>query len=175
MKHSAILTSLLLMSTLFFVSCDKDDINYESDFDKSNREWLSFKNTSDNSYRYKVVGGSWTGFGWQTIITVTNGIVTQRDYKLTPPPGNTANIPADQLAWTENGNEINTHTQSGAAAITLDQVYEKARTEWLLKRKNAKVYFEAKNNGLISSCGYINDGCADDCFIGINIAYIQLL
>ena len=175
MKHSAILTSLLLMCTLF-VACKKDDINYESDFDKSHREWLSFKNSSGNSYRYKVEGGSWTGFGWYTIITVTNGNVTQREFKLTPPPGNTAVIPADKLAWTEKENELNTHTQSGAAAVmTLDQVYEKARTEWLLKREDAKVYFEAKNNGLISSCGYIKDGCADDCFIGINIAYIQTL
>jgi len=43
------------------------------------------------------------------------------------------------------------------------------------KRKDASVYFEAKNNGMISSCGYVQDGCMDDCFNGINIASIGLL
>jgi len=175
MKHSIILAYLLLMSTLF-MSCHKSNINYEDDFDKSYKEWLSFKKASGNSYRYMVVEGSWTGFGWETIITVTDGKITQRYFKLTPPGGNTANIPAGELEWTENGNEINTHTQSSAAsAITLDQIYEKARTEWLPKRQNAKTYFETKNNGMISSCGYVNDGCQDDCFVGITIAYIQPL
>lgn len=175
MKHPIISTCLLLMSTLL-ISCHKSNINYEGDFAKSYKEWLSFEKGSGNSYRYMVVGGSWIGLSWETIITVTDGKITQRYYKLTPPSGNPTNIPAGQLEWTENGNEINTHPQPGAAAaITLDQVYEKARTEWLIKRRNARTYFEAKNNGMLSSCGYVNDGCADDCFIGINIAYIQPL
>ena len=80
------------------------------------------------------------------------------------------------MEWTENENEINSHTNSGASyALTLDQVYEKARTEWLIKRKDATVYFEANNNGLISSCGYVPDGCMDDCFRGITISSVGLL
>jgi hypothetical protein len=37
-----------------------------------------------------------------------------------------------------------------------------------LKRK----YFEAETDGLLSSCGYVEDGCQDDCFVGIHIAGI---
>ena len=163
------------MSTLF-IACHKSNISYENDFDKSYNEYLSFKKASGNSYRYMVIGASWTGFSWETMITVTDGKITQRYFKLTSPRGYPANIPAGALEWTENENEINTHTQSSAAeSITLDQIYEKARTEWLVKRQNAKAYFEAKNNGMISSCGYANDGCVDDCFVGINISYIQSL
>jgi hypothetical protein len=55
----------------------------------------------------------------------------------------------------------------------LDEIYEKARSNWLKKRGNAKTYFEAKNDGLISSCGYAEDGCQDDCFNGINITSIE--
>lgn len=176
MKQSVILTCLLFLAGTLLTSCHKSDIRYENDFDKSYHQWLRFKDATGNSYRYKVVDGSWTGFGWQTVITVTKGKVTQRYFKLTPPRDNTTVIPADKLEWTENENEINTHTQSGAAeAITLDQVYEKARTEWLIKRSNAQTYFETKNNGLISNCGYIKNGCTDDCFIGITIEYIQSL
>jgi len=173
MKRPIIFACLLVM-TAFFFSCHKSNLNYEKDFNKSYNAWLSFKETSGNSYRYSVTGGSWTGFGWQTTITVTDGKVTERHYKLAPPPGSTVTIPADKLEWTETGNEIGTHDGS-AAALTLDEVYERARTEWLVKRSGAKTYFEAKNNGMLSSCGYVKDGCVDDCFTGISISSIQAL
>ena len=175
MKHSFFSAFLLFACTLF-LSCHKSNLAYENDFKKSYNAWLSFKSTTGDSYRYMVTGGSWTGFGWQTVISVKEGKVTERYYKLTPPPGSTATIPAEKLEWTETDTEINTHTDSPAAeAITLDQVYEKARTVWLLKRKDATTYFEVKNNGLISSCGYTVNNCMDDCFTGIGIAYIQPL
>lgn len=175
MKHPFISAILLLAGTLF-LSCHKSNLTYESNFKKSYNAWLSFKQTSDNSYRYMVTGGTWVGYGWQTIITVTEGKVTQRDYKLTPPPNSMVSIPADQLEWSEKEGELNTHNDSPAAeAITLDQVYEKARTEWLIKRKGATTFFETTNNGMISSCGYAEVNCMDDCFRGITIKYIQPL
>ena len=69
---------------------------------------------------------------------------------------------------------MNTHV-NGGTSLTLDEIYEKARTEWLLKRKDATSYFEAKNDGMISSCGYVNNNCADDCFVGITINLIERL
>jgi len=54
-------------------------------------------------------------------------------------------------------------------------VYEKARNNWLIKRSNTETYFEAKNNGIISSCGYVKDGCQDDCFNGITITLVEAL
>lgn len=174
MKHSAFLSALLLMSTMF-VSCKKDKLSHEGDFEKSYREWQVFKEASGGSYRYMITSGSWVGYGTETIITVTSGKITGRSYKLILPQGYPVSVPANEMAWTENENEINTHTSMAATAVTLDQIYEKARTEWLIKRKDADVYFEAKNNGMISSCGYVNKNCADDCFIGVHIAYIQAL
>lgn len=50
-----------------------------------------------------------------------------------------AGLQAEALEWTEDEDEINSHQHTGAAeALTLDQVYDKARNEWLTKRKNAK-------------------------------------
>jgi len=175
MKIKLCLFSLLFVS-FAFTSCKKSDFRYQNDFEKSYKEWMSFKETSGNSYRYQVSGGSWTGIGWQTTITVREGKVVQRDFKYLIPDKWQGNIPEDQKEWTENENEINSHENtSAAAAVTLDEIYEKARTEWLKKRSNAKTYFEAKNNGLISSCGYIEDGCQDDCFNGIGISFIESL
>jgi hypothetical protein len=121
-----------------------------------------------------VSGGSvFTTYGWETTITVSNGIIIQRDFTYT---GNPENIPEDKLEWTENENEINSHEYSSAAdALTLDEIYNKAEQEWLIKRKNATSYFESENNRLISTCGYVENGCMDDCFVGITIKSIEAL
>ncbi|MNJ94146.1 hypothetical protein D3C87_118340 [compost metagenome] len=55
----------------------------------------------------------------------------------------------------------------------LDQVYEKAKKIGY-KKKRPKIYFEAKNNGLISSEGCVPDSCQNDCFVGINISKISM-
>lgn len=174
MKIKLCFFALLFIGTLL-VSCKKEsDMNYERDFEQSYNNWLNFKQISGNSYCYMVAGGSVFGPGWQTTITVTEGKVTQRHFKFTSTEG-LGNLPDDVLEWTENEGEINSHSNSAAAPLTLDQIYDKARNEWLIKRKNAQVYFEHYNGGLISSCGYVEDGCMDDCFVGINIKYIVSL
>lgn len=172
MKEKICLLTLLFIGVML-TSCKKSDMNFENDFEKSNKEWLIFKEISNNSYSYMVTGSTWTGSAWETVITVTNGKITQRHFKFTSVEG-LVNVPQEALEWTENENEINSH-DSADEALTLDQIYDKARNEWLIKRKNAKPYFETNNNGLISSCGYVEDGCMDDCFIGIKIAHIESL
>lgn len=167
---------LLLCIVTLFSACKKESFESKKDFEKSYAQWLNFKTASGNSYQYTVGGGSWTGIGWQTDITVSKGKVVQRHFKLTFPDGWTGSMPdVDKMEWTENENEIGLHENAGAAPATLDEVYEKARNNWLKKRENATTYFEAKNNGLISSCGYVQVGCVDDCFIGITITSIELL
>ncbi|WP_256004937.1 hypothetical protein [Pedobacter deserti] len=47
-----------------------------------------------------------------------------------------------------------------------------AKTDLLIKRANVNTTFEAKNSGLISAAGYVEEGCQDDCFRGINIISI---
>lgn len=158
---------------MFSCSSD-DDLNYQSDFENSQNAWLNFKESSNNSYKYVVSGGSvFTSYGWETTITVSNGKVIQRHFAFT---GNPENIPEDHLEWTENENELNSHESSSAAdTLILDEIYSRAENDWLIKRKNTTTYFESKNNGLISTCGYVEKECMDDCFIGITIKSIDVL
>ncbi|WP_428233008.1 hypothetical protein [Flavobacterium sp.] len=174
MKNRFFLIVLLFISILLFSCSSDDDLNYQNDFDTSQKAWLNFKDTSNNSYKYVVHGGSlFTNYRWETTLTISGGKIIQRDFKYT---GKTENIPADKLSWTENENEINSHEFSGAASpLTLDEIYDKAKTQWLIKRKNAKTYFESANNGLLSVCGYVENGCMDDCFTGITIKDIVVL
>ena|ERR1700754_1871982 len=175
MKHTGTLTRLLLICTLL-TACSKSNLNFHDDYEKSYNSWLNFKQKNANSYEYEVVQSSWVGVSSQTILTVKDGKVTRRYYKMFVPPSYQGSIPPDRLEWTETESEIDTHPNSGAAApLTLDEIYKKAKTEWLPKKPKSKAYFEAKNAGMISNCGYVNDGCQDDCFIGIDIAFIHSL
>lgn len=165
---------LILGSTV--TSCEKDDINHQSDFEKSYHMWLDFKKLSNNSYEYTVPGSSWTGQRWETTIQVSEGNIIQRHFKHTSSTDLATDVPQEELEWTENGNDINSRINTSAAqALTLDEIYEKAKTEWLIDRKNVKTYFETKNDGLISTCGYVENGCMDDCFIGISLKNIKKL
>lgn len=68
------------------------------------------------------------------------------------------------------------HEQTPASRVQpLDEVYERARSVWLKKRSDAKISFEAKNDGLISAAGFVPDGCMDDCFPGIVIRSIETI
>ncbi|GAA3629470.1 hypothetical protein [Flavivirga jejuensis] len=177
MKNKIYFITILLVSFLI-ASCESDDdLNYQTDFENSQEAWLDFKESSNNSYKYVVSGGSvFTSYGWETTITVSNGVIIERDFKYTSGAENF--IPVDQLEWTENENDINNseheHT-SAFSALTLDEIYDKAKEVWLIKRDNATTYFEIENNGLISTCGYFENGCMDDCFIGITIKSITAL
>ncbi|HMI04596.1 MAG TPA: hypothetical protein VK541_19045 [Pedobacter sp.] len=172
MKVTNYLSILLLIATIS-TACKKDKIEYENDFEKSYRNWVNFKTTSGNSYIYQVSTSSWTNFQTFTTIMVSNGQVTGRTYmsRSTNPPSAAVTI---HEQWEEGQNTLNTH-QNAAATLTLDEIYDRAKTDWLKKRSDADFYFEAKNDGMISSCGFVPDGCQDDCFTGITIDFIRKL
>lgn len=174
MKNRILIITLLLISSIISSCSSDDDFNYESDFENSHNAWLNFKDSTNNSYKYTVGSGTWAGSYQETTISVSNSVITQRYFKYTVTDGLSEDIPEEELEWTENENEIGTH-QNGAKPITLDEIYEKAKQDWLIKRKNTQTYFETENNGIISSCGYRDKNCVDDCFIGINIKRIKTL
>lgn len=174
MKSKIYAITLLILSSLI-LSCESDDFDYQNDFKNSQKAWLEFKESTNNSYKYTAVAGSWVGISWETIITVSDGKIVERHFKYIMTDGLSEDFPVEELEWIENENDIGSHKNSGAEPLTLDEIYAKAEKEWLLKRENSKTYFETENNGLISTCGYVENGCMDDCFIGINIKTIEAL
>lgn len=203
MKKLVLLT--VLLGTALLSACEKDDIEHKSAFDRSYDAWLKFRESSGNNYRYEVSGATWAGSSWLTAITVRNGKVVQRDFHyevfngMRKPDDGWASVPADELLkelgfsaedfleyegspfhealqWSEMEGELEFHEQTPAGRVqTLDEVYESARAVWLKKRSDAKISFEAKNDGLISSAGFVPDGCMDDCFSGIVIRSIETI
>lgn len=168
MKRSLL---LLLTAITLLSACKKDGIAKKDEFQDSYEKLQDFKKSSANSYTYIATTGSVFGYSSTTIITVTNGVVVGRDYKAYRLNDDHQSVL--YLSFTEDQKSIGTHTQ-GQEALTLDQVYAKAKNEWLkVDTKANDIYFETDGNGLISSCGYVPKGCQDDCFNGIHISSIQ--
>ncbi|MFC3196036.1 hypothetical protein ACFOET_00285 [Parapedobacter deserti] len=198
-------TFLCLFSVALFGACEKGDIEYESSFEHSYQTWLKFKAANGNTYRYEVSGATWAGSSWLTTLTVKEGRVVQRDFRyevfndVRMPDDGWASIPIaellhglgfnaedfleqegkpfhEALQWTETEAELGLHEKTPASRLqTLDEVYETARSVWLKKRGDAETYFEAKNDGMISSAGFVPNGCMDDCFSGIHIRSIATI
>ncbi|MFC3561091.1 hypothetical protein [Pedobacter jamesrossensis] len=165
------LNVLVLLLAFAISGCKKEGIEHRKEFDKSFEIWLNFKASASNYYKYQLVTNSWTGSSTQTTITVKGGKVIQRAYiaKTVNQPANVITIHEE---WEENEQELNSHKNYGLI-LTLDEIYEKAKTELLIKRDDVETSFEAKNNGMMSSCGYIPKNCADDCFKGFSISFIE--
>lgn len=176
MKHLPFLLSAIFL-LLITTGCKKSDFKYQSDYDKSLKVWENFKQNNNNTYQYTVGGGSWTGIGWKTMLIIKDGVVTSREFSYVYPDDWQGTIPSEEeLSWNETGDEVGSHdSDSGPASPvwTLDDVYKKAKEDWLQKRKNTQTIFDTENEGMISQCGYIPDGCKDDCFVGITITSIN--
>ena len=192
----------LLFFTLIIFGCSKDELEYQNDFDKSYNIWLQF-NKNNKSYSYTSQTSSWVGITSQTTITVENNQIIKRTFKYfrigsktIPESGWTKSLAIealkeigytdetiqsafgdeiiDKLQWQENKENLGKHGNPNQL-MTLEQIYDKTRHKWIIKRPEAKIYFETKNNGLISLVGYTPNGCVDDCFIGIDIIKIEKL
>lgn len=168
------LFTLLTILTLLAVSaCNKDGVKYAFQLQQSNNALQQFKKANNNSYSYQVTFGSWTGYYTETTITVKEGKVIERAFASKERLGNNQTLtPLED--WIEDETQLGTHTL-GFHPLTLDEVYKKAKEDWLKERDNANTYLETKNNGMISLCGYSLKQCQDDCFQGIVIKFIRPL
>jgi hypothetical protein len=167
-------TLLILLTAITMLSaCKKDGIAKKDEFETSFEKLQDFKKSSANSYTYITKTGSVFGYSSTTTITVTKGVITGRDYKAYRLNDDHQSVLYQ--SWAETQTTLGSHT-GGGEAFTLDQIYDKAKNEWLkADTKTNKIYFETDANGLISSCGYVPNGCQDDCFNGITISSIQAL
>lgn len=173
MKTLRLLTVTLLV---FATACKKDDIAKNDEYNTSYKAWLSYKVNIHNSYRYTSGWGSWTGYGSETTIDVSNGKIISRDYIFFKGHNDGTGIVDTIKSWHEDVATLNSHGQDAGDLMTMDDIYTKARTVWLKADiKKNDIYFETDKNGLLFSCGFVPKGCQDDCFSGINIKSIAAL
>lgn len=163
----------MLLFTIRLSSCKKIPVTVNNNYDRSYAQWLSFKRAAKNGYTFTITTSSFAGFNTETKITVINNAIAARDFtsfNYVRDPANSnllKKVVVDQ--WHEDKTSLNRHGDR-TWFLTMDEVYVRAK-QWLsADPKKNTTYFETKNDGLISTAGYVPIGCEDDCFTGITIS-----
>ncbi len=180
---------LICLTALLFVSCQlllaASTAAAEGDsakVAKSLETWKQAKQKCNGNYSYSVRWQSFVGFGHETTVVVKDNKVAERRYREFKAPArrpvpknpNVKPKPAGPL-WVEKGKELGSH-KKGAAAKTLDQLYQEAAE--VAKRKlpsNQRRYFRVDKQGLLLSCFTVDTRIADDApSKGVKITSIKL-
>lgn len=142
----------------------QDGMNYP----ESVQAWEELKAINGGSYIYQTTFTSWTGDGHTTEIRVDDGIVTMRAYQEFD--ANQSNGEKTIIySYREVGADVGSNMK-GAQPRTIDELYQTCASDFLtVDAESNTVYFETTNDGLMTICGFVPDGCVDDCFNGIRI------
>lgn len=137
-------------------------------YNESLSKWRELKLINGNSYTYQTTFISWTGFSNITELKIEDGIVTSRIYKEFQT--NETNGQKELIdSYTETMNSLGSHDK-GANLLTIDDLYNSCAGEYLIvdKERNT-LYFDTGISGLMTLCGFVPNGCVDDCFTGVRI------
>lgn len=173
---------IYLFLLVFLISCDKEDhsgvietslltsLTGDSglSYNESKDKWNVLKSKHGKSYIYQTSVTSWSGYSYITEIKVIDDIVTSRiyqEFRVDNTNGNKEVIDS----YNESINDLGSH-EEGAAPLTIDELYNICASEYLvIDEENNTLYFKTELNGLMTLCGFVPDGCMDDCFKGISI------
>lgn len=181
MKSLQINICLLTFSLLLF-SCSADLyapnllVTGENGYNylQSEKEWKKLKDKHQNSYSYTVSEQSFSGFGSETTIMVMDGQVVSRNYKAYIISENDGSKEITET-YTETEGDLGSHSE-GAPPVTLDELYEDCRTEYLMvDPETHTIYFDTTEEGVISLCGHVPELCGDDCFVGFRLTRFEWL
>jgi hypothetical protein len=167
---------LFLLPAIFAiisVSCwDSPTSKRKEAYNNSYSQWVKLKKLNGESYDYQTTFGSWAGHGTHTVIQVRNGAVAARNCYVYLFDDETLRKDTTD-SYFETGSEIGSY-QFGAAPLTVDELYDTCVRKYLkVNEKENTVYFETSGDGLLNLCGYVPDGCMDDCFFGVKIDTIK--
>ena len=163
MKKIALAAFTLSCFTL--TGCGEDAV-YGSAFTNSQSAWLTAKSQNGNAYLYRVEKMGADGSGELTSLTVADGAVIERVFKRYDDLDFRMGLTAE---WAEAQSDVGAHDE-GAAALTVDDLYDNCQESVLTKGEDFDIVFEVDARGLLKTCTYRPAGCAtDDCAVGIQI------
>jgi len=128
-----------------------------------------------NSYSYKSNFESFAGFGNSSEIVVNYGKPILKNYQAYHYKD--TNGKQEKIIDTSFVEQAHNLGQSnlGAPILTMEEMY--ALCFKMLSKDTAThvLYFTTDKQGILSTCGYMQKGCMDDCFRGFNIIEFQWL
>lgn len=174
--------SIFFSLTLIFTSCEKNDDSNKNElsaltslkgenglsYNESLNKWTDLKKVNGSSYIYQTTFLSWAGFGSTTELKIVDGKVTARIYEGFSTDEQTGERTITD-SYEEDEETLGSH-EKGATPLTIDELYNSCASDYLIVDiKNNTLYFETEINGLMTLCGFVPNGCADDCYQGISI------
>mmetsp|Transcript_29839 Transcript_29839/g.47597 ORF Transcript_29839/g.47597 Transcript_29839/m.47597 type:complete len:161 (-) Transcript_29839:165-647(-) len=151
---------------IMFIAC-RLSILFASSYDISLAKWTELKGSRGDCYTYTRSFVSWVGFGSRTIIKVEQGVVVERTYEAFD---SSRTITSTYHESTPQ--EIGTNSQ-GQPAKTMDELYTECPSYLALDEQTNYIYFRVDDLGILQLCGYVPQGCMDDCFQGISVSSFE--
>lgn len=153
------------LSCLALTACG-EEAAYSTAYSNSHSAWLTAKTQNGAEYMYRVEQMNADGSGGLTSLTIDEGVVVQRVYKRYDDLGFRMGLTAE---WTEDQADVGAHDE-GAAALTIDDLYETCQDTVLNKGEGFDIDFSVDDRGLLKTCTYRSAGCKDaECAVGIQI------
>lgn len=151
------------------------DYEIESNFNESLKLWNELKVQNGNSYEYSIGYFSFVGYRSTVTVTVENGEVVNRSYSETKQRDGGGFEQMESIVYVEDKSDLNTHEQ-GPKAVTFDEIYATCGNNTLqVDLSRNKIYFSTDDEGLLKGCTYIENGCMDDCSVGVNVSSFEWL
>tara|TARA_B110001454_G_C12703910_1_gene427770 strand:- start:1472 stop:2032 length:561 start_codon:yes stop_codon:yes gene_type:complete len=174
--------SIFFSLTIIFISCEENDDSNKNElsiltslkgekglaYNESLNKWTDLKKVHGNSYIYQTTFLSWTGFGNTTEVKILENKVTARMYEEFIIDRKTEERMITD-SYSEDEKTLGSH-EKGLSPFTIDELYNSCASDYLTAAiENNTLYFETEINGLMTRCGFVPKGCADDCYQGILI------
>jgi len=157
--------AILAVSCFTLTACG-EEAAYGTAYTNSQSAWLTAKSQNGNAYLYRVESKGENGDGALTSLTITDGAVTQRGFKHYDDLGFRTGVTAE---WTEELSDVGLHDE-GAAAVTIDDLYETCQGTILNQGPDANIVFTVDERGVLQTCTYRPASCnADACAVGVKI------
>jgi hypothetical protein len=151
-----VLTAALCLAGL---GCGKSAI------DSARATWEQTVATCD-TYHYVAVDQSFIGITERTTIAISRGQPAGRSFVRTQGFGPSPQVVA---SWTEDAAHVGQHAE-GRPAETMEQLYDDCAKNVLSQDPGQnQITFETDTRGVLLTCQFVPDGCADDCAMGVVI------
>lgn len=171
-------TLIFPLISLLLISCSVETVRenaniegeYGFNFKESKHEWDKLKTRNGNSYFYVFLEQSFAGFGSETKITVNRGKVVSRHYEAFEISEEDGSKIITFSYAEESKKDLGKHAE-GALPLTMDELYRSCIARYLIADPYTnEVFFETNEEGVMILCGFVPNGCQDDCYRGITIS-----
>ena len=169
-----------ICAVFLLVSCQKSNkdvlstLSGESGFtyNQSYDRWKELKNVKGNSYTYVITFMSSTGYGNSTELKVLCDTVVERNFEAFH-INDTSGVKEVYESFHEGVENIGIH-DLGADPFTVDELYNTCANRYLdVDKEKYTLYFNTGCDGIINECGFVANGCEDDCFRGFQLSFFE--